>query len=342
MARQRRILMTMLHLLNKKPLIFTEICLAVKKPKSLVAQNLAIARNERLVECDELKRYRVTLEGKSIIKYKRRWPKVARFQVDTQIPDYWGGSAQLGGPKAVCSLVSEDAIKIQNIDKQEPLYDTFYSKNGLGLPTNDTNLKRALASVVDTILDIRARDLGLKSVLDLQHRADLDVYNLETNFPSYDMPKRYFSLPNTKFTAIIEFDGTKWVKKQDVDTLEHSQQEESRSYRQEMMQGFRSKDKALRLAILVNSLIHHSIGEGISNRALTALEEDRFFATKEELMQNITRKLNFYLPDDKNRHKKILKNLTKSGLFKIQTKSYYCLRVDKGRYQEFLNSTDKT
>jgi predicted transcriptional regulator len=338
MARPRRILNDMLHHLNKKTLLFTEICTALNKPKQVIAQNLAIARGQELVERDSHQRYHITIKGKSVIKQTNGvCHKIVDFQIDTQIVDYWGGTAESSGPKAKCSLISEDAHKIQELDRKEPLNDTVYSKYGLGLPTNDTNLKRALAGVLDTILDIRARDLGLNSILDLQHRANLDVSNIQTNFPSYDILKRYISLANSSFTVVIEFDGTKWAKKQDLDSLENKQQEDLKSY-QELMQGFLRKNKDERVKLIVNSLMRYSIGEGISDRPLKDLEENRFFATKTELIQHIRKRLNFYLPDEKKKHEEIVKKFWQSGLFEVGKKSYYYLKVNKDTFHDFMQS----
>src|SRR5438128_1930475 len=106
MARPRRILNDILQHLNKKPLLFSEICTSLNKSKQVIAQNLAIAREQELVERDYQQQYHITIKGKSVIKQTNGvCHKIVDFKIDTQIVDYWGGTAESMGPKAKCSLI---------------------------------------------------------------------------------------------------------------------------------------------------------------------------------------------------------------------------------------------
>ncbi len=107
----------------------------------------------------------------------------------------------------------DDVDKIKKLD-----YDGDYKPEWYGqeLPENGTPIKAALAKVIDSIFDLRAKNMGLHSVRDLELAKSSSVF-VQEKFPGYDYVKRYTELANVDFKLIIEFDGTKWVRNQNFD-----------------------------------------------------------------------------------------------------------------------------
>ena len=91
------------------------------------------------------------------------------------------------------------------------------------MPENNTNLKATLATVVDSIHDYIAKDMGLFSMLDEEFRINKlipTLFNMPNYFPGHDALKRYENLAKTKFSILIEFDGKEWASNQDFEDLE--------------------------------------------------------------------------------------------------------------------------
>jgi hypothetical protein len=59
-------------------------------------------------------------------------------------------------PTAKCTIEIKNAAKIKELDSQTVAKKRFLTKDELWLPDNNTNLKAAMAAVVDSILDLKA------------------------------------------------------------------------------------------------------------------------------------------------------------------------------------------
>jgi hypothetical protein len=88
-----------------------------------------------------------------------------------------------------CTIEIENADKISELDSRTDATKRFLTRDGLWLPENNTNLKASLAAVVDSILDLKAKEMGLFSMLDEEfriHKLTLTPFNIRNYFPGYD------------------------------------------------------------------------------------------------------------------------------------------------------------
>lgn len=332
MAKPRRILAKILRALKKKPLTSGQLCKVIKTSRKVVRQDLTIAEQEGWIEYDALKRAYLTLLGKSMIGSVERPIDSVSFNVDTQIIDYLLSRSDY--PKAKCTLISKDAKKILKRDVETAYDDFLQSKDGLGLPTNATRIERAMAGVVDAILDVRAKQLGLASILNLEHRRKLTVENMPSYFPGYDIQKRFATLADIGFKVLIEFEGDKWVKKQSFGDLEKWYEDTFTTY-WKSKEEFRAKKREERLEMAISDIL---MSMGIDHRGLKEMEEGRFFDTKEDLRQYILKRLEFYVPEDNKELANLwVEKLEEYGAVEYRTKTYHYLHTNKKKFQEVLD-----
>jgi hypothetical protein len=332
LAKPRKLLAKILRALKKKSLTSGQLCKVIKTSRKVIRQNLSIAEQEGWIRYDALKRANLTLLGKSMIGSVQRPIDAVSFNVDTQIIDYLLSRSDY--PKAKCTLISKDAKKILKRDVDTAYDDFLQSKDGLGLPTNATSIEKALAGVVDAILDVRAKELGLASILNLEHRNKLTVENMPTYFPGYDVQRRYVSLADIGFKVLIEYEGDKWVKKQSFKDLAEWYADNFLTYKKSKEE-FHSKKREERLEMAIQSIM---TGVGIDYRGLKEIEKGRFFNSKEELKRYMIKELEFSVPEDKgDRANHLVEKLEETGVFEYHTKTYHYLKVNKKKFQEVLD-----
>ena len=331
MTRPRKILDKLLKLLDEEPLSSGEICAILQKSRKVVRQNLSIAKHEGLLEMDALKKYHVTDLGKSLIDSAAKHSvEQVTFEVEPYLVDHLG--LWDSTPHAKCRLITKDAKKIRQKD-YETVGGSYEPKDGLVSSMNSTRIEIAVAGVVDSILDIRAKDMGLHSILDLEHRRNLEAFNLPQQFPGYDVLKRIQQLPDIHFKVLIEFDGKSWVRKQDFEDLENLRQYHQKAY-QEMMKRIQSRALQLRQKEAFRSLkgAFFNIGE----RHWKELEDHRFFGSREELNQFIIKELKVHLPENKKIDKKLLQSLRRAGAIEYHERTFYRIKVNHEKIDEFL------
>jgi biotin operon repressor len=330
LARRRELLQKILHLLDKEPLSFGEICSRTKKSENGIWKALNIAKSEDLIEIDSLKKYHLTSLGKSMIGLAEQAVDSISFEVEPYVIDYldqWDRP-----PRAKCTLIVKDANRIRQKDL-ETADGSYELKDGLVSPINSTRMEIALARVVDSVLDARAKDLGLYSILDLEHRRNLESFNLPHQFPGHDRMKRLTQLPGIDFKILIEFDGKSWVRKQNLEDLEKVYMMDMQFY-QNMIKRVRSRPLERRQREAFQSLVRNF--NNIDQRSWKELEDHRFFRSKEELDEFIMKEIMVYLPEGKNTGKKLLQSLRRSGVIEYDERKFYRAKVNRGKIGEFL------
>lgn len=172
------------------------------------------ALDRRWVEKDSLEKYHLTLLGKINIGSAENPTDSSSLEVQSQIIDFL--NLRPDRPTAKCTIEIENADEIKELDSRTDATKRFLTRDGLWLSDNNTNLKASMAAVVDSILDLKAKEMGLFSMLDEEFRISKSIltpFNRRNYFPGYDALKRYENLAKTKFRILIEFDGEKWVSK---------------------------------------------------------------------------------------------------------------------------------
>jgi hypothetical protein len=218
----------------------------------------------------------------------------------------------------------KNADKIKELDDKIASYGQFISD----LPENSTSIKSALAHVIDSILDLKAKDMGLYTVSDSQLAENLSVFNIETNFPDYDSVKRKIDLANNNFNVVIEFDGEKWVKTQKLDDLE-KQREDNLKFYKEASERILLQERRIR--------INNAIQLLDSNLTKDRLQDLHLFETKAELKEFVYKSFQLDEKDD-NKLKELIKKAFATGLLECDRKVLYHLKMNKEKIQEFYNS----
>jgi hypothetical protein len=325
MAKPKKSLKKLLTLLHKKPMTKHEIRTALKVHRKTEYVNVKEALKQRWIEEDELKRYHLTLLGKLIIDtWKKKPTDSTLFEVYPLVTNPITSSLESNRLTAKCTLIIKDAGKIKELDDKTASYEQFISD----LPENATNIKSALAHVIDSILDLKANYMGLHTVLDSQLAENLSMFNIETNFPDYDSVKRKIDLAKTNFKVLIEFDGEKWVKTQKLDDLE-KQREDNLKFYKEAFQRIRLQERRIR--------IYNAIQLLDSNLTKDRLGDLLLFATKAELKEFVYKI--FQLDEkDNNKLKELVTKAFATGLLECDRKVLYHLKMNKEKIQEFYNS----
>ena len=293
MAKPKKSLLKLLRLLHKKPMTKGEVRIPLKVNRKTVYVNVEEALEKRWIEEDELKRYHLTQLGKLIIDTSRGKPTDSTvFEVSSKVIDPI--ALMPNRPTAKCTLIIKDADKIKELDDKTASYKPFI----LEYRENATIIRSALANVIDSILDLRAKDKGLYTVSDSQLAESLSVFNIETNFPGYDYLKRNINLANDKFKILIEFDGKKWVKTQKFNDLK-KQHEGNLKFYKEASERIRLQERKMR--------INNAIQLLDSNLTKDRLQDLHLFGTEAESKEFVYKSFQLDEKDD-NKLNELVKN----------------------------------
>src|SRR5215469_15875871 len=199
MAKRKDALNRMLDFLNKKSMSQGEIRKTLKIGRATEWRIIKEAFDRRWIEKDSLGKYHLTSMGKRNVGTAKNPVDSFRLKVQTQIIDFL--NLRSDRPAAKCTIEIENADEIKELDSRTDATKRFLTKDGLWLPENNTNLKASLAAVVDSILDVEAKKMGLFSMLDEEFRIKKltpTLFNMRNYFPGHDALKRYENLAKTK------------------------------------------------------------------------------------------------------------------------------------------------
>ena len=174
--------------------------------------------------------------------------------------------------------------------------------------------------------------MNLSTILDEQFRDQLTQLP-----PGYDSMKRYQQLAKTQFNVLIEFDGLEWVEKQDFEDLEKMVEEDNPSSRsKEFSENIRAMDRNVRIN---NALYHLWSSGGSSDLSPTTLQANNLFENKTELKEHVYNSLKlFQVSNDHNQINHIIKTAFDIGLFSLQKRELYHLKVNREKELKFFNA----
>ena len=330
MAKPRRFLARLLTILNEKPLTSTEICNINTVRRETVWKNIKKAQDNHWIQKDEVGRYHITEFGKSMINLAERSVDSVSFEVYSQVIDLIGIRSEK--PKANCTIIIQDAKKIKEADDSTVAFEKFLTHDGLGLPENDTYLKAAVASVVDSILDFKAKDMGLFTIFDQQFRDEVTIFNMDTYHPAYDYIKRYLNLASSDFKVLIEYEGKKWAESQNFEDVEKNV-EDTREFYNKFSEDIGVLDRNIRINKAIYSLL-----QGGGELTERSLETYLMFDSQKKLHEFIYNYFKLYQVGNEDKVKDIVQKALESGFFKIEEKVFYCLKVNKANKLQFFNS----
>jgi hypothetical protein len=331
MAKKKDALNRMLKLLNKKSMSQGEISKTLKIGRVTEWRIIKEACDRRWVLQDHLGRYHLTSLGKINIDTAENPTDSSSFQVQSQIIDFL--NLRPDRPTATCTIEIENADKIKELDSRTDATKRFLTKDGLWLPENNTNLKAAMAAVVDSIFDLKAKEMGLFSMLDEEFRINKlapTLFNMRNYFPGHDALKRYENLAKTKFSALIEFDGEKWVSKQDFEDLEKKIQKERESWSHF---GHKMMEERVRF----NKAIYNLLSGG-SDLSTVYLNTMHLFHNHKELREYLINHFKINQITDKDQLDTIVKNGFDTNFFSIEKMTLYRLNVGKDKELQFFRS----
>jgi hypothetical protein len=270
---------------------------------------------------------RLTIHGKSIIGRGKPIHSTV-FEVNSQLlsaPDFMQGQ-----PTAKCTLYTENVQRIMELDKDTNEYHTALMMYGYGTSENTTNIQTGAVALLDAILDSRAKDIGLLSTLKSEHLYAINAFNFETMPPGYDSMKRFMQLAGTKLKVFIEFDGTKWVKKQNFSKLEKEHQKIYETSKNSLNR-IRSLDDKQKIQFVFYKLIDPDLEEE------NELETMHFFETKKELKNYVYNMLKrFGIEQDKI--EEIIRSGFESGFFHTNRMIVHHLTINRAIESEFFKS----
>jgi len=323
MTKPMKNLIELLRRLKDKPMTKGEIRTSLNIKRRTEFKIIREAQDKGWIKEDELKRYHLTLLGKSMVEIWRKPADSTIFEVYSQVIDPIASKPKSNRPRAKCTLIIKDANKIKELDDKTTSYERFISE----LPENATSIKAALAHVIDSILDIKAKNMGLHTVLDSQHAESLSVFNIEINFPGYDYLKRYIELAKTNFKVLIEFDGEKWVATQEFGDLEKQREDTLKFYR-EASERIYSEQRRIRMKKAIQQLSLDS------NTTRNGLKYLHLFEAKVDLKEFVYKTFELYEKDN-NKLKELVREAFATGLLKYDREVLYHLKMNKEKLQEF-------
>jgi hypothetical protein len=197
-------------------------------------------------------------------------------------------------------------------------------------------LKASIAAVVDSVLDLKAKEMGLFSMLDKESRVNkltLTLSNIRNYFPGYDALKRYENLAKTKFTVLIEFDGEKWASRQDFEDLEKKIQKERESWSQ--FGRHHLMNERVRFNKATYNLLSGRAGGDLSTVYLNTMH---LFHNSEELKEYLANHFKMNQITSKDRLDAILKNGFDTGFFSEEPMTLCHLKVRRDKELQFLKS----
>jgi regulatory ArsR family protein len=319
MAKPRKFLKKILQMLNKRPMTSGYLCRITKKHRKIIRQNLKIAEKEGLVYQDGLRNYHLAPRGKFAINYIERTKDLTRWQIESQEIDPIGLISNR--PKAICTLVTENAEKIKELDNR-----TASKRFNVELPGNETLIRSALARVVDSILQTIGKDMQLFTVRDGQ-LAENSSFNFLDQFPGYDFARRYEKLAKTDFKLLIEFNGKEWVNTQIFDDLEKQIDDRRKSLSGYYYEKILSHDRRRR----INEAIQHLI-----QVPEDYLKFSHLFRNEEDIRKYLYKQFSFY-GEKSDDLQEIVNKGYECGLFQTEKKVLYSLKVNSEKYQFFMN-----
>ncbi|MGH9983472.1 MAG: hypothetical protein ACRD8W_05885 [Nitrososphaeraceae archaeon] len=328
MAKPRKFLKKLLMMLNEGAITYQEIRKSSDVSRKTVWKNIRKARQLGFIDQDEIGKYFLTDWGKTNLGSVER--PVDSFQIE--VPSQIIGRLRTKHmrPTAEFTIVMNGAKKIKKLDDETVDIERFLTSDGSGLIENNTYLKAAAEVIIDTILDLKAKDIGLKTILDHDFREVRSPFNQETIFPTYDYLKRYEQLAATTFKVLIEFDGGKWIQSQNFSEIE-GEIEAHRQDRKEIYQYIRSMDLSKRVNKVICALGATNI---LSERSLEAL---RLFQTRDQLKEFIYNCFKLYSRiENEEKLRIIVSKALELGYIKYETRKFKHLKLNKSKKAEFL------
>jgi hypothetical protein len=327
MARRKKSLEMLLGALDKTPMAKGGIRSALKIDRKTEYRIINEGLSRKWIEEDLLRKYHLTMLGKESIGSGERPLDSTSWEVPSQIIDMV--RERTDRPVANCTIQIENANKIKELDAQTTTSHRFLTNDGLGLPENDTHIKSSLAAVVDSILDLKAKDMGLLTILDQKIRDELTTSTLDDQFPSYDYMKRYEQLAKTDLKVLIEFKGQEWVEKQNFEDLERNIADRKKRYKE-----FSKNAREMASDIQIRKAVSHLAGN--TNLTKNTLQANRLFASRQELNTFILNE--FKLVNQGQDGQKIIKEAFKSRLFEVKKMPLVHLKVNKEKELQFYKS----
>jgi len=332
MAKPKKTLLELLKLLDKKKAMTKgEIIVALHTSRKTRWKICIEAEDKGLIEKDVFNRYTLTTLGKSLIVSPEMLQNsdYERFAVFTQVLDPVIEAADK--PPAWCRLYMKDAKKIKELDNRSFSYDRYLpTSEGFGLEVNATPIKTTAAALVDAVLELKAKDIGLLSILDFGSRDTLSISNIENRPPGYDDLKRRMELANTNFKLLIEFDGRDWAKKQKYEDLMSNHEEYLNFYRNSA-KNKRAKKFVDKIDFIIRMLARPSFSRD-------TFEEHSLFKNKKELKDYLRKFFEEYQVADKNKLKGVIQKAYNCGLFVESKKTFVNLKINKEKIWKFHES----
>jgi hypothetical protein len=333
MAKPKTTLLQLVRLLAKNPMTIDELTTSLHTSRKTVWKNRKEAESKRLIEKDAFNRYALTALGKSLIDSQEilHDSDYAFFAVITYIIDPIKQSSDKP-PPAWCRLYMKGAKKIKQLDNQSPSYDRYLPTSEIfGLEDNATIIKTPAAALVDAILDLKAKEIGLDTILDFESRDSLSIFNIEDRPPGYDDLKRRIQLANANFKLLIEFDGRKWAEKQKqkLEDLMSDHKEYYDSYRKSLQERH-NKEIIKKIDRIINMLPSTSSKDTIEHLGL--------FKNQSILKDYLYKLFEIKYAADKNKINELIQKAYNCGLFEESKRMFISLKVNKEKIWKFHES----
>jgi hypothetical protein len=329
MAKPKKALLELLKLVDKKKAMTkNEINVSLHISRKTGWKNCKEAEDKHWIEKDVFNRYTLTTLGKSQIESPDilQNSDYAYFAVFTQVLD--PVIQAVDKPPAWCRLYMKAAKKIKQLDDQSFSYDRYLpTSEGFGLEENATPIKTTAAALVDAILELKSKDIGLLSILNFESRDTLSISNIENRPPGYDDLKRRMQLANTNFKLLIEFDGREWAKKQKYEDLMSNHEEYLNFYRKSA-ESRRAKKFVDKIDFIVKMLARPSASRD-------TFEEHSLFKNKKELKDYLRKFFEEHQVADKNKLTEVIQKAYNCGLFAESKKTFISLNVNKEKIWKF-------
>jgi hypothetical protein len=330
MPRPKMKLKELLIILNKKPCKKGEIKKELNITRQMELKILKEAIQRKWIYEDGLGFYHLTPLGQREIELSiPKFPSKS-FSIDVMSQVINVLPLHKERPKINCTIQIDEAKKIEKLDSETVSIKRFLTRDGLGLVENDTYLKASLAFVVDSLLDHKAKSIRLNTLLDLQQSNEF-LNNIKSNFPGYDYRKRMIELARTNFRVLIEYNGEKWIQKQNFDNLEQNLEDSQKFYK-----SFGENIKQLQRDSRIKESFYFLSGYDYTNN--NNLSSYSLFNSEEELKQRIYDELkNNQVGNNKEIHK-ILDNAIKKDYITYEKKTVYHLKFNNTKAKEFYKS----
>jgi hypothetical protein len=328
MAKPRIFLNKLLIMLSERAMTYQEILKSSDFSRQTVWKNIRKAMHLEFIDLDELGRYFLTDWGRTNLGSVERLIDSFQIEVPSQIIGRL--STKIMRPMTKFTVIMNGAKKIKRLDDETVDIERFLTSDGSGLIENNTYLRAAAEAIIDTILDLKAKDIGLKTVLDNDFREVYSPFNQETIFPTYDYLKRYEQLADTTFKVLIEFDGESWVQSQNFSEIE-KEIETNRNVRKDFYQHIRSMDLSKRVNKVICML---GATNTLSERSLESL---RLFQTRDQLNKFVYSCFKLYSKiDDEEKLRGIVSKALELGYIEYETRKFKHLKFNKSKKAEFL------